>query len=177
LQVEIGFVFVEGEGESRLPALIQSFLHRRGELMNQINQGFRQKVINLVRVFNKHILNRMILALAETGKGPYTVVYHVGRRSGKVYSTPVFAYYNGETIIVPLPYGENVDWLRNVLAKGNCEIVGNRSKMTAANLEILESAAALPLLPRWRGKVFQIFKIEKFLRLKAIEKKGIRNNQ
>jgi deazaflavin-dependent oxidoreductase (nitroreductase family) len=137
----------------------------------------RNRIIDLVRVFNKHVLNRFMLKIAETGRGPYTVVHHVGRRSGRAYRTPVFASYNGDMILIPLPYGENVDWLRNILAKGSCELLGNRSRITAATPEVLEAAVAVPLLPRWRGKVFQIFKIEKFLRLKEIKKTGIHNPQ
>ncbi|MGD2163261.1 MAG: hypothetical protein PVH60_09655 [Anaerolineales bacterium] len=145
--------------------------------MSQSYQSFRQRGIDLARSFNKHFLNRIMLKLAETGRGPYTTIYHIGRRSGRHYRTPVFASYNYDTIIIPLPYGENVDWLRNILANGDCEIVGNKSRIKAADPELLSSKVATPLLPRWRGTLFQIFKIENFLRLKVMDRRAIRNSQ
>jgi deazaflavin-dependent oxidoreductase (nitroreductase family) len=46
----------------------------------------------------------------------FAILHHTGRRSGKTYSTPlnVFRTPNGFAILVD--YGEQSDWLRNVLA-------------------------------------------------------------
>jgi len=33
------------------------------------------------RLLNKYLFNRIIIALAKSGKGPFSVVYHVGRQS------------------------------------------------------------------------------------------------
>ena len=82
------------------------------------------KFIDGIRIFNKFIFNRITLTLTKSGNGPFSVIYHIGRRSGRTYRTPVLASYVDETIIIPLSYGENVDWLRNTLAQGGCEILG-----------------------------------------------------
>lgn len=141
--------------------------------MKQQPQSLRQKFINRVRVFNKYILNRVMLGVSKNGKGPYTVLRHIGRRSGQSYRTPVFASYAGETVIIPLPYGEQVDWLRNILAQGGCELTGNKSMMTAINPGLLGRAAGLALLPKTRSKIFRLFKIEKFLRLQIVKRRNI----
>jgi deazaflavin-dependent oxidoreductase (nitroreductase family) len=111
------------------------------------------------------------LTLAESEKGPFSVVYHIGRHSGRSYRTPVLASYIDETIIIPLSYGENVDWLRNILAKGGCEIILKKKRMGATNPEVIGTATAVAILPEKRRKLFERFKIEKFLRLQVIEKK------
>ena len=47
---------------------------------------------------------------------------HRRQRGQGVYSTAVWAHRVGESFWVGLPYGTDVDWLRNVRAAGGCEI-------------------------------------------------------
>jgi deazaflavin-dependent oxidoreductase (nitroreductase family) len=50
------------------------------------------------------------------------VIRHRGRRSGKEYAAPVVVKPIEEGFIVPLPYGEDVDWLKNVQAAGRATV-------------------------------------------------------
>ena len=70
------------------------------------------------------------LALRSAGKegSGTSVVRHVGRRSGRLYQTPVVAVEHDDSFLIALPYGESTDWLKNVLAKGSATVViGGRS--------------------------------------------------
>jgi deazaflavin-dependent oxidoreductase (nitroreductase family) len=49
---------------------------------------------------------------------PWAIVVHRGRRSGRVYRTPVNAYRRGRTLAIVVLYGEESDWVRNLLAGG-----------------------------------------------------------
>jgi deazaflavin-dependent oxidoreductase (nitroreductase family) len=49
---------------------------------------------------------------------PWAVILHRGRRSGRPYRTPVLAFRRDRTLIVALLYGDESDWLRNLLADG-----------------------------------------------------------
>jgi deazaflavin-dependent oxidoreductase (nitroreductase family) len=49
-------------------------------------------------------------------------ITHSGRRSGRRYVTPAGARLVGDTFIIPLTFGNNSDWCRNVRAAGGCEI-------------------------------------------------------
>ncbi|MGI8507211.1 MAG: nitroreductase family deazaflavin-dependent oxidoreductase [Solirubrobacteraceae bacterium] len=49
---------------------------------------------------------------------PWVVICHRGRRSGRRYRTPVNAFRSGSTLVVVMLYGEESDWVRNVLAAG-----------------------------------------------------------
>jgi deazaflavin-dependent oxidoreductase (nitroreductase family) len=55
---------------------------------------------------------------------PIVILVHRGRRSGRVYKTPVEAIAEdaerGEIVVSPM-WGENSDWYRNVLAGGLIE--------------------------------------------------------
>jgi len=53
---------------------------------------------------------------------PWAVVCHRGRRSGALYRTPVNAYRRGSALAIVVLYGEESDWVRNVLA-GPAQIV------------------------------------------------------
>jgi deazaflavin-dependent oxidoreductase (nitroreductase family) len=137
--------------------------------MERRPQNFHKKTIDGIRIFNKYIFNRITLTLAKSGKGPFSVVYHVGRKSGRTYRTPVLASHVGETIIIPLSYGENVDWLRNILAQGGCEIVRKNKRVAAANPVVIDSKIAFAILPEKRRKLFERFKLDRFLRMQVIE--------
>jgi deazaflavin-dependent oxidoreductase (nitroreductase family) len=132
--------------------------------------NLRSKIIDGIRIFNKYIFNRITLTLAKSGRGPFSVVYHKGRRSGRTYRTPVLASYVDEMIIIPLSYGEKVDWLRNVLAQGGCEIVRKKKTISAINPEVIDSRLAFEVLPEKRRKLFERHKMGKFLCLGVIEK-------
>jgi deazaflavin-dependent oxidoreductase (nitroreductase family) len=132
---------------------------------------FHYKFLNLIRYFNKYIFNRITLTFASTGKGPFSVVRHVGRHTGRIYQTPVLASYTGQIVIIPLSYGENVDWLRNVLARGGCEMRWQNQWIWVGNPEVIGPEKAFSLLPEERRKLFERFKLEKYLFLQRVEKK------
>jgi hypothetical protein len=71
----------------------------------------------------KHTLNRVTLRLARAGRGPFSIVRHVGRRSGRVFETPIIVAPVPGGFVAELTYGEQVNWYRNVIAAGGCELV------------------------------------------------------
>ena len=69
----------------------------------------------------------------------------------------------GERFIVPLPYGTQVDWLRNVLtADTPATTKGETFELTAP--EIIDATEALPLLPATVGEPFERTGIDHYLR-------------
>jgi deazaflavin-dependent oxidoreductase (nitroreductase family) len=79
------------------------------------------------------------------------VVRHVGRRSGRRYSTPVTVFRTDRThYAIPLVYGRDSDWVRNVLAAGHCELRlhGRDVPVTGARLRHDETRSAAPRLAR-----------------------------
>lgn len=71
----------------------------------------------------KNTLNRLTVRLARAGAGPFALVRHVGRRSGQPYETPLLLARHGADFVAELTYGPNVDWHRNVVAAGRCQVV------------------------------------------------------
>jgi deazaflavin-dependent oxidoreductase (nitroreductase family) len=69
------------------------------------------------------LVNPLIARVAGTRLLPfYGVLKHRGRRSGRVFSTPVVVRPAPDGFIVPMPWGEQTDWYRNVRAAGGCTI-------------------------------------------------------
>jgi hypothetical protein len=138
---------------------------RERQKMKASDRATRRIFLKYVRYFNKHILNRIVLWLAYKGKGPYTVITHIGRQSERIYKTPVLASHIEDFIYIPLPYGDQVDWLRNVLAHDGCVIFWKGEEIAASDPVVIEAETALSTLPEGRRKVFERFEVEKFLRL------------
>lgn len=70
---------------------------------------------------NKSGLNHLTRPLMRHLPG-FGVVRHRGRRSGRVYETPVNVFPTADGFVIALTYGTGTDWLKNVLAAGGCEL-------------------------------------------------------
>ncbi len=102
-----------------------------------------------VAQFNRRFANHLAGPIFRRLPG-FAVVHHQGRRSGRRYATPVKFFRNGRDYVVTLPYGSRSDWVRNVLARGGCEleIRGKRRPMTNPTLFEDDGTTPVPTLAR-----------------------------
>ena len=96
--------------------------------------------------FNKRVTNRVQGVYAWLVP-PWAVILHRGRRSGRQYRTPLFAFRRDRTLIIALLYGRRSDWLRNLRHGGGHVIRAGRT-LTLAPPEIVDTSEARPLLAR-----------------------------
>ena len=102
----------------------------------------------LIRRFNRAILNPVMLRIADRLHGSYpAVVSHVGRRSGRPYRTPVVARPIRGGFVIPLPYGMDTDWCRNVRAAGHCTLERSGETFDVGSPEVVAADEVLPLVP------------------------------
>jgi deazaflavin-dependent oxidoreductase (nitroreductase family) len=81
----------------------------------------------------------------------WAVVHTRGRRSGRSYAVPVAVRVSDEAFIVPLPWGEVTQWVRNVLAAGECTVRWRGSDHHAAGPRVIawsEGASAFHPMQR-----------------------------
>lgn len=52
----------------------------------------------------------------------FGILTHVGRKSGKVYRTPVNVFRASNGFIIALTYSSQSEWVKNALAAGGCEL-------------------------------------------------------
>lgn len=63
----------------------------------------------------------------------FGILTHVGRKSGKLYRTPVNVFRAPDGFIIALTYSSESEWVKNVLAAGGCEVKtrGRRYQLSA----------------------------------------------
>jgi deazaflavin-dependent oxidoreductase (nitroreductase family) len=113
--------------------------------------------------FNRRVTNRLTRPVARLLPG-FGVVEHTGRRSGRRYRTPVNVFRQGDAYVVALTYGRESEWVRNVLARGGCELVtrGRRHALTAPTVVHDENRRLVPAPLR---PILRLLRVADFLRL------------
>jgi deazaflavin-dependent oxidoreductase (nitroreductase family) len=96
--------------------------------------------------FNTRVTNR-IQGLYAWLVPPWAVILHRGRRSGRPYRTPLFAFRRQQTLVIALLYGHESDWLRNLQAGGGRVIRRGRAYEVQPP-KVVDTSAADELLAR-----------------------------
>jgi deazaflavin-dependent oxidoreductase (nitroreductase family) len=119
----------------------------------------------IVGQWNKVGLNRVTKRVAPWMPG-LGVVIHRGRRSGRVYETPVNVFVAEDGYVIALTYGPDADWVKNVLAAGGCELRtrGRVIRMTSPRLFHDEARRDIRPLER---QVLRVIGVADFLFLKT----------
>src|ERR1700758_4728879 len=83
----------------------------------------------LMMRFRKRWLARINIAFTNRITGLFAgwlpgfgILTHVGRKSGKVYRTPVNVFRAPNGFVIALTYSSQSEWVKNVLAAGGCEL-------------------------------------------------------
>ncbi|GHO47862.1 hypothetical protein [Ktedonospora formicarum] len=74
----------------------------------------------------------------------FAVLKHTGRRSGRVFATPVSGRPTANGFVVPLTFGEKTDWYRNALATNGCVIQWEGVEYRLIDPQIISPKVALP---------------------------------
>lgn len=123
-----------------------------------------------ISLFNKRWTNRLAMSALRGGQphSPYAVIHHIGRRSGQAYTTPVITARTPEGFIIPLAYGQKVDWYRNICAAGGCTIEWQGQSYRVGAPAPIAAAQAIPAFPRLWGLELRLYGITHFLQLPII---------
>jgi deazaflavin-dependent oxidoreductase (nitroreductase family) len=122
-----------------------------------------------IRTFNKHVTNRVLRGFTNFSHGPFAIIHHVGRRSGKPYETVIWVWHMREGFVIALTYGSEVDWYRNMKANGGGSIFWHRRLYVVGKPEQVDADKALKAFPAFFRLIFRTFgKEEKFVLMKPI---------
>jgi deazaflavin-dependent oxidoreductase (nitroreductase family) len=85
--------------------------------------------------FNLAVTNRITSRFAAWLPG-FGIITHIGRKSGKAYRTPVNVFRAPNGFLIALTYGTQSEWVKNVLAAGECQLKtrGRRYQLTAPTI-------------------------------------------
>lgn len=91
------------------------------------------------------VLNPWMLRVAGSVP-PWVVLHHVGRKSGKEYTTPLvaFAARPDEQIlaVLPLPWGSGTDWARNTMSSGTVRLTRAGSEFLVKDVRLVPAYEA-----------------------------------
>ena len=94
--------------------------------------------------------NRYMRRIAGTRPGMLyfnmSALQHRGRRSGRIYVTPLSAYRFGDGFVLAAAY-PHVDWLENVLVAGKCTLTWNGHVYALDRPEVIPRRAAIKAYP------------------------------
>lgn len=120
-----------------------------------------------VRVFNKYVTNRILRGLATRPRGPFAIIRHVGRRSGKPYEAVIMVWPLGQGFVVALTYGPKVDWYRNILAAEGGTVYWHKRVYTLEKPEPIDAKVALSAFPAAIRLILSRFGTHDFVWMKS----------
>jgi deazaflavin-dependent oxidoreductase (nitroreductase family) len=101
--------------------------------------NLQQQLRNGLLIVLKYTLNPLTRRLARSSFGPFSIVQHIGRRSGKLYETPIIVGPVKDGFVIELTYGHDVDWHKNVLAAGGCTVIWHGKEYVIDKIEPLDT--------------------------------------
>lgn len=78
--------------------------------------------MQFLRPFTVSVFNRFSRLFAGWLPGFGLLLYR-GRKTGLEYRTPMNVFRRGEEYVFALTYGSDVQWVKNILAAGECRLV------------------------------------------------------
>jgi deazaflavin-dependent oxidoreductase (nitroreductase family) len=114
--------------------------------------------------FNLVVTNRVLGPFASRLPG-FGVVVHVGRRTGRVYRTPVNLYRAQDRYVIALTYGSDSEWVRNALAAGAVEVETRGQRVRLIEPEVVHDAAR-SMVPKPVGEALRLLNVDEFMLLR-----------
>ncbi|BCO41146.1 nitroreductase family deazaflavin-dependent oxidoreductase [Mycobacterium sp. 5-140-3-2] len=116
---------------------------------------------------NKIGLNRFTKYIAPWAPG-WAIVVHRGRKSGRTFRTPLWAFRRHNGFVIALTYGPETDWVRNVLAAGGCELQTRRRRYQLGAPVVFRDEDATDMPAFIRFMLRRVIKAPEFLRLDIV---------
>lgn len=113
-------------------------------------------------------LNRLIRRLVA-GRHVYALLRHRGRRSGRTFETPVMAWPTAGGMLIPLSWGAEADWYRNLVAAQGCEVQVQGHWYRCGTPTLIQRAQALSYLPAFTRTLAGLFPVQQFVLLGQVE--------
>ena len=114
---------------------------------------------------NRYVANPVLRRIARVAPG-FGIVHHIGRTSGRIYTTPVNVFRENEDYVIALTYGSQSDWAKNVLVAGGCDLETRGRTVHLVN-PVLEIDRRKDWAPLPVKLVLRIIGVNDVLRLRA----------
>ena len=113
----------------------------------------------------KHTVNRLTSRAARGRSGPFALVRHIGRKSGRRYETPIIVQPTDGGFVIELTYGPEVDWYRNIVAANGCRILYHGTEHVIEGLEPMDVADGIAAFTPFQQRVLRLLRRTHFVKL------------
>lgn len=113
--------------------------------------------------FNKVVTHRITGLWIRRLPG-WGVVCHRGRKSGRAFETQVNVFRRPGGYVVALTYGPGTDWVKNVLAAGECDLVTRHRRVHLTDPRVVHDPQLSHMPPLVRA-ILSLNKVTDFLYL------------
>ncbi len=137
--------------------------------------GIRTKarpLLTAIRRINRAFWNPRAMRTAGGPGASASIVRHVGRTSGRTYETPVVAVPSDDGFVIALPYGDQADWYRNVMARGSATIVHEGTEHEVGGPEVIAMQDAVPPFTERQARNHLRGGVDRCLRLRPVTTGG-----
>ena len=118
---------------------------------------------------NRRFTNRFFMTFAGRVP-PWVILHHRGRTSGREYHVPLAAFRVDGGFVFALTYGSSADWVRNVVAAGDCEIVRAGTVHLLAAPRVISADRGLALTPAVVARVLRLIRCREVLLMDEVLK-------
>ena len=121
-----------------------------------------------IRPFTTYLFNPISRLFVGWLPG-FGVITYRGRKSGKTYHTPLNVFRRGDAYLFALTYGSDVQWVKNVLAAGGCELrrIGQRIQLSEPAIFVDPEAR---LMPQPIRVFLRLMRVSEFMRMRGPER-------
>jgi len=117
------------------------------------------------RAFVKRFVNPVLRNIADSSRGPFALLRHIGRRSGKAYEIPIMVWRVNDGFVIALTYGPHVDWLRNLQAADQGTLRWHKHEYVFQRPVFIDQKTGLSALPPFNRRVLGLLGSHEFVKL------------
>jgi deazaflavin-dependent oxidoreductase (nitroreductase family) len=120
--------------------------------------------LQFLRPFTTRFVNPITRIVAGWLPG-FGILRYRGRTSGKAYRTPMNVFRRGDMMVFALTYGPEVQWVRNILAAGECTVRSLGREIRLFEPELFSDPSCREMPPVIRP-FLRFMRVTEFLRMR-----------
>lgn len=96
----------------------------------------------------------------------FGIIEYTGRKSGTHYRTPMNVFRKGDDWVFALTYGPDVQWVKNVIASGECRLTSRGKTYDLTDPQLFHDPARSQM-PTPVRQFLGLLRVTEFLRMKG----------
>jgi deazaflavin-dependent oxidoreductase (nitroreductase family) len=117
-----------------------------------------------LRPFTLRFVNPVTRLVAGWLPG-FGILHYRGRKSGRDYRTPMNVFRHGDEYVMALTYGAGVQWVKNIVAAGECRLVTRGKPLTLIEPRLVHDPTR-SLMPPVVRQFLGLMHVTDFLRMR-----------